>query len=150
MLLFLFSLNQENLSLFIFCLLVNLPCFLSAFLPSVKGPGILRGAGTVLWCRDSISAGLPACWKKRGLSRSKGRRWNVYPLSLSLPLILFPLLFFSSSPSFPSFLCWHDINRVCLYPEQWQWPELIDLPPPDQSPDLTAAVGRLGLYAYCS
>lgn len=66
--------------------------------------------------------------------------------SLSASLVSVYLL----SPPFPSFLPWQDINRVCLHPEQWQWPALIDLPPPDQSPDLTAAGGRLCPYAYCS
>lgn len=39
-----------------------------------------------------------------------------------------------------------DINRVYFHPEQWQWPGLIDLPPPDQPPDLTAAGGKPGPY----
>lgn len=111
-----------------------------AFLPFVKGPGVLRGASTVLWSRDSVSSGLPACRKKRGLSRSKGGWGSTFSLphphcqSLSSVFLL---------SRFPSFLPWQDINRICLHPEQWQWPGPIDPPPPDHSPDLTAAGGSV-------
>lgn len=61
-----------------------------------------------------------------------------------------PLSCLSLCPPPSSFLHWQDINRVCLHLEQWQRPGFIDLPPPFQSLDLTAAKGRFGLYDYCS
>lgn len=50
-----------DLKLFRCAVLIASFCFLSAFLPSVKGPGVLGGAGKVLRCRDRVGSGLPAC-----------------------------------------------------------------------------------------
>lgn len=70
-----------------------------AFLPSVKRPCVLRRASSVLRCRDSVGAGLPARWEKCGLSRLKGRQGNECS-----PSPFAASLLFSAFSIFPSFL----------------------------------------------
>lgn len=72
-------------------------CFLSAFFPSVKGPGVLRGAGEVLRRRDRVGSGLPACWKECGVSWSEGKLAEASSDSFHLFLTLCPPSLFSST-----------------------------------------------------
>lgn len=85
-----------NLRLFRCDVLIASFCFPSAFLPSVKGPGVLGGAGEVLRCRDRVGSGLPACWKKCGVSWSEGKRAAGVLGALSFQSFL---SFLSYSPS---------------------------------------------------
>lgn len=72
-------------------------CFLSAFFPSVKGPGVFRGAGEVLRRRDRVGSGLPACWKECGVSWSEGKLAEASSDHFHLFLTLCPPSLFSST-----------------------------------------------------
>lgn len=114
-------LNQSSLELKAFYSLRALDvlivpfCFLSAFLPSVEGPGILRGAGKVLRCRDRVGSGLPACRKKCGVPWSEG---TLAEASSVLFHRFFSVSFSVLPPSL--FLNWQAINRVCFHVQQLQ------------------------------
>lgn len=95
-------------------------CFLSAFLPSIKGQGVLRGAGKVLRCRDRVGSGLPACWKKCGVSWSEGKLAEASSARFHFSLSFLSYSLSSLPPS--SFLHWQAINRVCFHLQQLrQW-----------------------------
>lgn len=102
-------------SLHVLDVLILSSCLLSAFLPPVKGQGVLRGAGKVLRCRDRVGSGLPACWKERGVSWSEGKlaessSVSFYPFLSGFHLVLPP----------SSFLHWQAINRVCFHLQKLQ------------------------------